>query len=91
MPQSEAEARLRRATESELAIANNRLQHVIGFIKKTSTDDRGIPERTLRRWVAAYRQAENTGPGSGYLGLLPERASRQLYTQTAGTNASAHE
>ena len=72
MPQSEAEARLRRATESELAIANSRFQHVIAFMKRTSTDDGGtIPKRTLRRWAAAYRHAENT-VGSGYLGLLPE-------------------
>jgi putative transposase len=73
MPQSEAEARLRKATETELGIANDRLRHVMRFLKKMPDDDGGtVPSRTLRRWVAAYRMAERVF-GSGYLGLLPER------------------
>ena len=73
--QTEAEARLRKATNSELAVANDRLRHVLCFLNKAPNDGGStVSLRTLRRWLAAYRTAERTC-GSGYLGLLPERAA----------------
>ena len=74
LPQSEAEARLRKATDAELAVANDRLRHVMCFLKTPNEAGGTVPSRTLRRWVAAYRTAERIF-GSGYLGLLPERAA----------------
>jgi transposase InsO family protein len=71
--QTAAEARLRTANESDLAIANERLHHVAAFLKdRPPCGENPVPPRTLRRWVAAYRAAE-INLGSGYLGLLPER------------------
>jgi transposase InsO family protein len=63
--------RLGGAGERELQIANQRLRHVIGFLSGHEPSSRdGVPNRTLRRWVALYRRAGNE-LGSGYLGLLP--------------------
>lgn len=63
--------RLVGGNERELQIANNRLQHVLGYLADPQTATEGqIPARTLRRWVALYRKAERE-LGSGYLGLLP--------------------
>jgi putative transposase len=73
--QTAAEARLRKANEAELAIANERLGHVAKYLEDMPpSSENPIPPRTLRRWVAAYRAAE-INLGSGYLGLLPERRS----------------
>jgi transposase InsO family protein len=70
--QTAAEVRLRKANEHELAIANERLRHVTLFLKDMPPGSESeVPARTLRRWVAAYRDAESN-LGSGYLGLLPE-------------------
>lgn len=70
--QTAAEARLRRANEGELAIANDRQRHVATYLKKMPPcSEIPVPARTLRRWVAAYHAAE-INLGSGYLGLLPE-------------------
>ena len=70
--QTGAEARLRKAKEGELAVANERLRHVAICLKGIpACGETAIPARTLRRWVAAYRAAE-INLGSGYLGLLPE-------------------
>ena len=67
-----AEARLRKASEQELAVANERLHHVAIHLKNMPPcGENTIPVRTLRRWVTAYRAAE-INLGSGYLGLLPE-------------------
>ena len=67
-----AEARLRRASEQEMAVANERLHHVAIHLKNMpACGENPIPVRTLRRWVTAYRAAE-INLGSGYLGLLPE-------------------
>ena len=63
--------RLTGASDQELRIANDRLQHVLGFLgDRQSATPNPIPVRTLRRWVALYRKAEQE-LGSGYLGLLP--------------------
>ena len=79
--------RLATANERELRIANGRLRHVIGFLSghQPATDDL-VPSRTLRRWVALYRAAENE-LGSGYLGLLPAshtETPRRSYQKNRG-------
>lgn len=66
-----AEVKLRKANEQDLAMANNRLHHVLAHLKKTPQPTAPVPARTLRRWVAAYRAAE-ISIGNGYVGLLPE-------------------
>ncbi len=67
-----AEARLRKASEQELAVANERVRHVAIHLKNMPPcSETAVPARTLRRWVTAYRAAE-INLGSGYLGLLPE-------------------
>jgi putative transposase len=68
--QTKVEARLARASESDLVVANERLRHLSDFLKK-SQGGAPVPARTLRRWAAAYRSAESE-LGNGYLGLLPE-------------------
>jgi putative transposase len=73
--QTAAEARLRQASERELAVANDRLRHVTTCLKGIApSSESAVSGRTLRRWVAAYRAAE-INLGSGYLGLLPEPRS----------------
>ena len=63
---------IRKASEQELAVANERLRHVAIHLKnRRRSGGSPIPVRTLRRWVTAYRAAE-INLGSGYLGLLPE-------------------
>jgi putative transposase len=63
--------RLASANNRELRMANERLQHVAAFLHGFQPPaGASIPNRTLRRWVAAYRAAANE-LGSGYLGLLP--------------------
>ena len=71
------QARLLQAAESDLKTATERCGIVCRFLR----GERGfsIPERTVRRWVVAYRTAEDQ-LGSGYLGLLP--------TPNAGNPAS---
>jgi putative transposase len=70
--QTAAEARLRKANEGELAVANERFRNVAAYMKNMpQCSESAVPARTLRRWVAAYRAAE-INLGSGYLGLLPE-------------------
>ena len=67
-----AEARLARASESDLSTANMRLRHVSDFLKgQESGAVVAPPGRTLRRWISSYRKAESA-LGSGYIGLLPE-------------------
>jgi putative transposase len=68
---SEVWKRLTGASEHELRMANERFRHVTGFlIGSAPSEDKSVPGRTLRRWVALYRAAERE-LGSGYLGLLP--------------------
>ena len=60
--------RILHASETDLAEANRRYQAVARSLRGEANGD--IPQRTLRRWVAAYRAAEHEN-GAGYLGLLP--------------------
>lgn len=66
---------LLRASETDLQIANQRYQVVEAILQGHSLPEGTPHERTCRRWVRQYRQAE-TRYGSGYLGLLPQQAQR---------------
>lgn len=67
----EISQRLASANEAELRTANERLPHVTALLRGNAPPaGKPVPTRTLRRWVAAYREAEKE-LGSGYLGLLP--------------------
>ena len=89
--QTAAEARLRKANEGELAVANERFRNVAAYMKNMpQCSESAVPARTLRRWVAAYRAAEiNLGQ------WLPRAASRtterQYHSQTARGVARRHE
>lgn len=70
---------LQRASETDLKIANQRYQIVIAVLRKEPRADDAPHERTCRRWVKQYQQAEERY-GCGYLGLLPQhwrRGNRQ--------------
>lgn len=60
--------RLRLASEADLAQATRRF-HVVSRALQGEPYD-AVAARTLRRWIAAYRAAQDEY-GSGYLGLLP--------------------
>jgi len=65
-------ARLTTATESDLRVANQRAEQVRAHLRGAPV---ALPARTLRRWTALYRAAEQRC-GCGYLGLLPHTAQR---------------
>ena len=72
-PTTVIEARLARASENDLSIANARLRYVVGALRGKVVEDPDAPAgRTLRRSIVAYCQAE-PAMGSGYIGLLPHR------------------
>lgn len=62
---------LLRASEEDMQEANRRYQIVKAMLNNSLPADDPTPERTRRRWVARYHQAEQRY-GSGYLGLLPQ-------------------
>jgi transposase InsO family protein len=64
----QVQARLLRAAESDLKTATERCGIVCRFLR--GEREFSVPARTVRRWVVAYRTAEDR-LGSGYLGLLP--------------------
>jgi len=68
--------RLSKASEADLQECNERVGAVVRFLGgEGQPPERPAPSRTLRRWVAAYRNAERT-LGCGYLGLLPRDTQR---------------
>jgi transposase InsO family protein len=71
----EAQRRLVEASQADLREANRRAELVRAHLRGVAPADGGVPERTLRLWVARYRAAE-TAYGAGYLGLLPQTARR---------------
>lgn len=71
----EAQRRLIEASQADLREANRRAELVRAHLRGVAPADGGVPERTLRLWVARYRAAE-TAYGAGYLGLLPQTARR---------------
>jgi transposase InsO family protein len=72
----EAEKILAEASETDLQIANRRADLVCRRLRgERLPDDNNVSDRTLRYWVAQYRDME-TKYGNGYLGLLPHTSSR---------------
>lgn len=70
---------LSRASEQDFQVANQRYQVVVAAQQGQPLPDGAPHERTCRRWVRKYRQAEEQY-GCGYVGLLPQtwrRGNRQ--------------
>lgn len=69
-------ARLSRAREEDLRVANQRVRLIGHYLESgrlpAETD---VNRRTFFRWLARYREAEGSY-GAGYLGLLPESSQR---------------
>jgi len=68
-PNREALERISKASEAELRRANQRYQCVCRVLQGNARDESSVPARTLRRWIARFRQAERAF-GSGFLGLI---------------------
>jgi transposase InsO family protein len=65
----EMQQRLLSASEADLEEATRRFHIVSRALRGESPGS--LPGRTLRRWIAAYRTA-NEQHGNGYIGLLPK-------------------
>lgn len=71
----EAEKRIAQAHKLCLAEANYRCEIVRSYLTdKSLPTEASISERTIRRWSAKYRRAQEAY-GSGYVALLPSRRS----------------
>jgi putative transposase len=67
---------LAEANEDDFRTANRRANLVCRRLRgEALPDDNNLSERTLRYWVAQYRDME-AKYGNGYLGLLPHTRSR---------------
>jgi transposase InsO family protein len=68
--------RLSKASEADLRECNERVAAVAWALRgEGQAPERPASPRTLRRWIASYRNAEHT-LGCGYLGLLPRTTQR---------------
>ena len=77
---------LSNAAEPDLRVANVRCRVVRLYLRTGSCDaDASIPSRTLRRWAARYRAAEQKY-GNGYVGLLPQTHGRGNSTRRLPEN-----
>ena len=82
----EALQMLSNAAEPDLRLANLRCRVVRVYLRTGSCDaDPSIPPRTLRRWAARYRAAEQKY-GNGYVGLLPRTHHRGNSTRRLPEN-----
>ncbi len=60
------------ASREALAEANRRLDYVLLYLNdKASKENFPISERTVKRWISAYRNSE-LAHGRGYYGLIPK-------------------
>ena len=66
---------LHQASPQDLQIANQRYHLIAPILKGHKEPAEAVPERTWRRWVQRYRQAEQSW-GCGYVGLIPLRSRR---------------
>ncbi len=66
---------LHQASPQDLQAANQRYQIIASVLKGHKELAEAVPERTWRRWVQRYRQAEQSW-GCGYIGLIPLRSRR---------------
>src|SRR6266568_5810783 len=64
-----------RATPADLRQANERFAKVMAYLQGEKDRYAGVAARTLHRWVARFREAEET-LGCGYVGLLSRKASQ---------------
>src|SRR5262249_31925829 len=71
----EAQRLFREASPHDLEIANARYPFVHAYQQRQSAASTGatMPMRTLRFWVARFKEAE-AQYGTGYIGLLPQTA-----------------
>ncbi|MGA7255580.1 MAG: Tn7 transposase TnsA N-terminal domain-containing protein, partial [Terracidiphilus sp.] len=77
---------LSNAGEQDLRMANLRCRVVRERLQNGPRDaDPSVPARTLRRWAASYRSAEQRH-GNGYVGLLPRSHDRGNATQRLPEN-----
>jgi transposase InsO family protein len=73
---AEAVRRIAEANENDLRVANQRFELVSRHLRgEPVPQNSSVKDRTMRVWVAQYRQAEAEF-GSGYLGLLPRTRQR---------------
>ena len=63
---------LSRARPADFHEANRRYALLAPVLEGHNMNNPSIPERTIRSWLARWRQAEGRY-GSGYVGLLPQR------------------
>lgn len=66
---------LRQASPEDLQTANQRYQLIAPILDGGQTPLEPVPQRTWRRWIQRYRQAEQSW-GYGYVGLIPLRNRR---------------
>jgi putative transposase len=80
----EAQRLLREASPQALERASARYAVVHASQQRPNASETGppVPARTLRRWVARFKEAE-TVYGTGYIGLLPRTAQCGNRTRTA--------
>ncbi len=64
-----------RATQDDQRQAAIRFEKVMAYLSGEKERYAGVPPRTLHRWVARFREAEEQF-GSGYVGLLSRKASQ---------------
>src|SRR5713226_2511478 len=63
------------ATQDDQRQAAIRFEKVMAYLSGEKERYAGVPPRTLHRWVARFREAEEQF-GSGYVGLLSRKASQ---------------
>jgi len=64
-----------RASPTDQRQANERFEKVMAYLQGEQDRYAGVAPRTLHRWVARFREAEET-LGCGYVGLLSRKASQ---------------
>ena len=74
--ESQAFQFLSTASEDDLKVANRRYELVQQRLNgERVSSETPVPERTMRFWMACYRQAKEQY-GSGYVGLIPKTGQR---------------
>jgi putative transposase len=78
----EVDRRMSEATPIDLRQANERFAVVMAYLQGEKDKYVQVAPRTLHRWVARFREAEET-LGCGYVGLLSRKASQGNRTPKA--------
>jgi hypothetical protein len=91
MPASGSEASLRNASEAELAVANDRLRHVLSFLGRMQNDGcREVAARTLRTEMGCCISKSRATVRQRLPGPASSSRSRKRHTETAAGNSRAH-